>query len=341
MTLTKLLQDYLDSGEADEALLAAVAELIRERIWKSHMWNQPPEFFGYPEYHTWSEAFSGDDPSPGPAGDFFLEEIVPEQNFLDQTIRAGNTVEALLRQKVRFFLTDRQKKFDPIGYRAFKNFVAVIEGMVSEGVASVSNRVRGKIRNPSIVRLTSSGPAPCAGEQELGHVIDGDPDWQPVLIRLAKLGTGAQRLLRARLDRFLSQGVGAFSVGEFGFLLKARARAANKAWNRPTENSGNPPNQDESRTNLENDRYSLSEEYLVDFARKVRQAVEGSDYTAKVKRGMLVVFEDWLKYLRVGNDHPPFRDWAIQLGLRKSSIADHYKNLRQLIRAALEKGQAD
>src|SRR5262249_32635150 len=124
MSLTDHLRRYLEGADPDVALLAGLAELIRERLQWSFMWGHPPEFFGYPEYHRWSEAFSGDDLSPGPVGDFFLEEIVPEQAFLLKTIRAGNAVEALLRQKVKWFLTDRQRKHDPVGYRVFGNLVA-------------------------------------------------------------------------------------------------------------------------------------------------------------------------------------------------------------------------
>jgi hypothetical protein len=338
VSATDHLRRYLSTGEPDVALLAALADLVRQRLRKSGMWGHPPEYFGYPEYHTWEEAFSEEDPSPGPAGDFFLEEVVPESAFFDQTLQAGNDVDALLRQKVRWFLTDRQKRHDPIGYRAFMNLLAVVEAMVADGSAVATNRVGGKIRNPTLVRLTSTGSSPPADEGELSRVIDTDADWQPVLRRLAKLGKGAQRLLRERLELFPAAGVAAFSVGELGAVLKARAREANEAWNRATE-AGNNPN--ESRTPPQSECYTPSEEDLSSLRSRVCAAVEKSEYTPKVKRGMAVVFEDWLKYLAAGADHPPLREWAPQLGLSRSTLGDYLQRLQSLMRAVLRPGQAD
>jgi hypothetical protein len=341
MTLTEHLRRYIVSGEPNVALLAALAELVRERIWKSDMWEQPPDYFGYPEYGSWGEAFSGDDPSPGPAADFFLEEVVQELPFLERTIQEGNSVEALLRQKVKWFLTDRQKKHDPVGYRTFTNLVAVLEGMIADGAATATNRVRSKLRNPTLIQLKlgDSGPTPAA--RDLARVVDTDPDWLPVLRRLAKLGKGAQRLLRERLDRFPSQGVVAFSVGELGAVLKARVREAHEAWNRPAGGSPatsrrTPEPSDDFRTDALPGRYSSFEECLGALRQGVPEAVERSDYTPKVRRGMLAVFADWLKYLAVGQDHPPLREWAAQLGLPKSSLGDYLQRLRSLIQEVLK-----
>src|SRR5262249_9517066 len=150
--------------------------------------------------------------------------------------QAGNSVEALLRQKIKWFLLDRQRKHDPVGYRAFMNLVAVVEAMITAGAATATNLVRRRVRNPTILRLTSTGHALPASRNELARLIDSDPAWQPVLLRLGKLGKGAQELLRKRLDQFSSLGVAAFQVGEFGALLKERVRAANEAWHRPSPN---------------------------------------------------------------------------------------------------------
>jgi hypothetical protein len=337
VTLTEHLRRYLDKGEPDVPLLAALANEVRERLRAARMWQQPPEYFGYPEYHSWQEAFSGDDAAPGPVADFFLEKIVPEQSFLTQTLGAGNDVEALVRQKVKWFLIDRQKRHDPVGYRAFMNLVAVVEAMAAGGAAVVENRVRGKVRNPTLVRLTRGGPGPPAGADELARVIDADAEWQPVLRRLAKLGTGAQRLLRERLERLPSAGVVAFVVGELGDLLKARARAANEAWNRPEDLD----RADESRTGPPGGRYPTSEEDLTALGRGLRQAVEKSDCTPKVKRGLVAVFEDWEKYLAAGQDHPQVREWASQLGLARSTLADYLRRLRGLLQAVLDRRSAD
>jgi hypothetical protein len=341
MSLTDHLRRYLEGADPDLALLVGLADLIRERLQRSFMWGHPPDFFGYPEYHSWSEAFSDDDPSPGPAGDFFLEEIVPEQDFLRKTVQAGNPVEALLRQKVRWFLTDRQRKHDPIGYRVFENLVATVQAMLDDGAIAAANLVRGKVRNPTVVRLTAAEPGPPADTDELARVIDHDPEWSAVLLRLAKLGRGAQRLLRERLDRFPTVGVRAFQVGELGGLLKSRARAANRSWNRPAGEDSASAGRDDgdlSRTSELGDRYFTSEEVLVSFGRRVREAIERSDFTDKVRRRMLVVLDDWLKYLAAGQDTPKVREWAIQLGLPKSSLNEYRNNLLPFMRAVLEGG---
>ncbi len=346
MSLTEHLRQYLASNKPDVALLASLAELIRERIWKSGMWEQPPDYFGYPEYHSWREAFAADDPSPGPAGDFFLEEIVRDRSFLEETIQAGNAIDAWMRQRIKWFLIDRQKKHDPIGYRVFKNLTAVLEAMIADGSATATNQVQGKLRNQSLIRLKSVEPGSLAGEPDLARLIDTDPEWQPVLLRLAKLGKGAQQLLRERLVRLSSAGVDAFSVGDLAAILKAKVRALYEAWNRPSEctSTGSPTtpeNPDEFRTDAPDERYGDGDEHLDSLRREVPEAVERSEYISKVKRGMLVVFEDWLNYLQMGRDHPPLREWAAQLGLPKSSLGDYLNRLRLVIRGILEKRRAE
>jgi hypothetical protein len=178
----------------------------------------------------------------------------------------------------------------------------------------------------------------------LARVIDSDPEWPPVLLRLAKLGLGAQRLLRGRLDRFPAAGVAAFQVGEFGDLLKARVRAVNQAWGRPGGEGEGPAEEDAadpSRTGEPGGRYFMSAEDLAAFGRRVREAVEGSDFTDKVRRRMLVVLEDWLKYLAIGQGPPKVREWAAQLGLPKSSLSEYRNNLLPFMRAGLEGRPAD
>jgi hypothetical protein len=344
MTLTDHLRRYLEGADADVALLAGLADLIRIRLQRSGMWCHPPDYFGYSEYHSWSEAFSGDDLTPAPVCDFFLEEVVPEQDFLLKTVLAGNTIEALLGQKVKWFLTDRQRKHEPVGYRVFGNLVATVKAMIDDGIAASTNLVRGKVRNPTVIRLGASAHGPPAHADELAQVIARDPDWPPVLLRLSKLGRGAQRLLRERLDQFPAAGVVAFQVGEFGALLKARVRAAHEAWTRPAGQDPESPAEDcdlLSRTGGPGDRYFMSEEGLASFGRRVREAVDQSNFTDKVRRRMIVVLEDWLKYLAAGQEPPKVREWAVQLALPKSSLNEYRNNLLPLMRAVLEGGTSD
>ena len=346
MTPTDHLRRCLDAGEPDAPLLIALAELIRARIRESGMWEQPPEYLGYPEYHSWTEAYSGGEPWPATATDFYMEEVKPDLDFFEQTIRAGTSVDALLWQKVSFFLIDRQKRNDPIGYRTFKNLVAVIEAMVAEGAATVTGRVKGKIRNPTLVRLTREDAALPVAERDLARVLDSDAAWQPVLRRLGKLGEGAQRLLRERLDGFPAAGVAAFLVGELATVLKARTRPAHETWSRPADAGGTPPagdpdNAEVFRTGEQGERYIIAKARLAALAQSVRESVVRSNYTPKVQRAMLTVLADWLKYLALGQDPPPLREWAAELGLPKSSLADYVQRLRLLFRAIMGQQQAN
>jgi hypothetical protein len=339
VSLTDHLRTYLETGEPTVALLGELAALVRRRIRALGMWGQPPRFLGYPDFSSWDEAFNSEDMAPGPVADFFLERIVPDLDYLGLTIRAGNRVEALLYQKIGFFLTDRQKKNDPVGYRAFKNLAATLEAMETDGVANLSNRVRGKVRNPTVVRLAGPGPGGLTDERDLAAAIDRDEEWQSVILRLSKLGIGAQRLLRARLDRLTDVGISAFQVGDLGRILKDRARQAHEAWNRQSEAKDGGENADEIRTDPGLSSYSTSEETLNSLDTRVRIAIAESGYTAKVKRGMELVLNDWLRHLRDGRRPPPLSEWSAQLGLSRSSLGDYRKRLEDLLRTAVSAGQ--
>ncbi len=108
------LQDYEEALEHLRALL--VVEMRKRKLWRS-----PPIYLGI-HANTWSE--------PGALAELVSDAynyiFVHRLPGLIRQLKARPNIQPMVRRNVKNFLTDRQRKWDPMGYRLFGRLRAAV-----------------------------------------------------------------------------------------------------------------------------------------------------------------------------------------------------------------------
>jgi hypothetical protein len=375
MNLTQLLLRALETGaEADRVrFMAEVGRLIARQVRASDMWEveNGPRYFGFEDHRRWSDIYPRDFEAnlmryagADPTTDFFLgshgseagaqkadgtepagaqrrvsrfELAFGESGRLAAMVRNGDDIGGYLATMVRNYLHERQKRNDPVGYRVFKNLEAVIEELDDADVVLVTGRVgrRERIRRSTRIRFRapdSEGHAPEPVTVVLA-ALGGN------VHKLAKLGRGAQRLLRPAVEGLPEACVTEFIFGDLLAPLQEHVREAARIWG--GEPPGGPLETDESKI-LEKIRitdpaagYTTLDEQLTALADKVRTAIEQGGFQERTRLGLKRVLDDWFGHLAEtqadGDEHPPLTGWALRLGLKRATLGDHVQRLRALI----------
>lgn len=375
MNVTQLLLRAIETGSPDDRVrfMAEVGRLIARQVRASDMWEveNSPRYFGFEGegHQRWSDIYpSGFEDNLGhyagaePTIDFFLgspeqgpqaQQAAPvtqqppsrfEQAFaadgrLGAMARRGDDIGGYLATMVRNYLHDRQKKNDPFGYRAFKNLEAVIEALEGDKVLIVTGRVgrKERIRRSSLVRFRTASAGGGAPASVVGAVLAA-PALTGNAHKLAKLGRGAQRLLRPVVEGLPAAGVGEFQFGELLTPLQEQVRDAARVW------FGGPPsaqqtleaaeanNLAENRIAVPSERYATLE-HVEALTNRVRDAIDRSTYQERTRHGLRRVFDDWIDYVNETQslEHPPYAQWAIRLGVPSSTIENHVQKLKVII----------
>ena len=279
--------------------------------------------------------------APAPQGRRFrFEEAFGEGGRLGAMARQGDDIGGYLATMVRNYLHERQKSKDLVGYRVFKNLEAVMEELEAANTLSVTGRVgrRQRIRPSSIIRFRATnaeGGAPAS----LAETVLEAPTLAGNVHKLAKLGRGAQRLLLPAVEGRPAVGFSEFPFGELLAPLQQRVREAARVWfseppaSRGIE-TGGAKNLEEIRIVDPAERYTLGE-YLELLAREVRAEIDRVVPQERTRLGLRGVLDDWFAHLAEtqadGDDHPSLDEWAIRLGLKRSTLWDYIQRLREII----------
>ena len=211
-------------GEVRAAALAAtaaseaIAEMLTRELRRRGLWGSPPAWLGVVA-GRWDEPGALDDLRM----DAWLECVVELRHTLAGYLQVHPSITPVIRRKIGFFVTRRQKQHDPVGYAVFKNLEGAILDEVEEGGLALAGGER--VRNDSVLC-----PPPRLQEAEQLVPLDGVVDRHRAALAEAGAALGrrskpgkeaAQRLLRA-LSR---AGHGCFRMGALVGILKPVARA--------------------------------------------------------------------------------------------------------------------
>lgn len=356
MNLTQLLLRAIETRSDEDQLrfLRGLGRLIDHQIRAMEMRDQKPEYLGYAEIERWEDAYPRDFDghqieyaAAAPTLDFLTDRLTPALDSTGALVNAlgrRDDVVAYLTIMVRHFLTDRQKTHDRVGYRVFKNLEAVVESLEVGGVVKVSARTGRlhRIRRTSGVQFLGSTAGEAATTTALIEKVLASPALTGCVHKLAKKGTGAQRLLRPAVEDLPKAGIGRFEFGELLTPLQTRVREADRLWaGDPLSVAPQPAADAENRIARENrivarqGRYATFDEYLEALAGDVRAAIDAGAYQERTRAGLHKVLDDWFAHLSEihgdGDEHPPLTEWATRLGVRRATLWDHVKRLRGII----------
>jgi hypothetical protein len=317
----------------DEPFLAALGKALRGRLHRAGLWDQPPAYLGYPEFQTWAEAFADGDAAAIPALDCYLEAIVQRYDSLADHLLKKDNIDGLIYLNIDRFILGRQKKHDPVGYSAFKNLQAALEEMELAGQVTTEGRDKGRLRNQSLIRF-AHGAVPASGGQ-LEATVGRGASWEHAVPRQAKIGKGAQRLLRACLLTLPSLGVAAFMMGELVHLLKDLVRRAHAERNRPAdseialEDRTDETDRKEIRIVQPDLRYVEAESFQV-LRQRMHDAIGQLDLQERTRTGLHRLLEELSQHADAEEEIPSWAELARRLGVRRTTLWDHLQRLREL-----------
>jgi hypothetical protein len=318
----------------DEEFLAALGKAVRGRLHHAGLWDQPPDYLGYPEFHNWAEAFAKGDAVAPPALDCYIEGIVRRYDSLRDHLRKKGNIDGLIYLNIDRFILARQKKHDPVGYSAFKNLEAALEEMSQGGQVTAEGRDRGRLRNQTLIRFTAG--APPASREQIEAVMGAGAPWEHALPRQVKIGTGAQRLLLDCLRALPGSGVAAFRLGDLASVLKHKVRNVHAQRNRPpdrdvvAETRGDQEIKELIRIVKPEPRYE-NKEVLDVLLRRIREAIESSDLQERTRAGLRHLLEELASFAETGEEVPTWAELARRLGVRRTTLWDHLERLRKLV----------
>lgn len=339
MSFTEHFRRLEATGGPDEQFLAALGKALRGRLRNAGLWDQPPAYLGYPEFRKWSDAFADGDAAAAPTLDCYLEAVAHRYDSLADHLQRKDNIDGLIYLNVKRFVLARQKKYDPVGYGAFKNLEAVLEEMAAAGQVVAEHRVEGRLRNESLLCF-STGAAP-AGLEQVEAALDSGPQWEEALPCQVKIGKGAQRLLLACLQTLPAVGVAAFRLGDLATALKERVRHAHAQRNRPPDGevvSEGRADQDIVeliRIVRPEPGYEERRDELHGLLRQMREAIDALDAQERTRTGLRRLLVELSYYAETDEEVPSWAELARRLGVRRTTLWDHLELLRELARRLL------
>lgn len=339
MNLTALFRAVRDDPSAEnvEALLLALRKALRSRLRRLRLLDQPPQYVDYPEFRTWDEALPRDELHTDVLHDCYAEAIQKRFVALSVQLEFRDNIDGLILLNIDRFILARQKKEDPVGYATFKNLEAAVEALAAAGRVEVADRVNGKLRNSSEVRFAGAAGPPASPDRIEAAL--GDPAWDRVLNRLARIGTTAQERLREALERLPAAGVRAFRVLDLIGTLKVLVREAHEARNRPpghevvADTDADGQVRELIRIVPADAPYSEEAEHARNLLERVRAAIAvDADLQERTRAGMLALLDELLRYTDRGGEIPAWSELARLMGCPRATFWDHLKRLRDLAR---------
>jgi hypothetical protein len=202
---------------------ALVAELKRRGLWEA-----PPAYLGvYGAERWWSgEEGAADDPLEELTADAYAFIFVARLRALRAQLEVRDNVDGLVFLNVRHFLHDRQRAYDPLGYRIFEALREAVREAVAAGEMAVLEGDP-RIRNETVLAFGAGGEPADPAEYDLPALVQG---WNDELLPdlVTAHGRGRQPVLgglRRKLRDLPGRGVEAIRFKDLVDPMKSDARA--------------------------------------------------------------------------------------------------------------------
>lgn len=213
--------------ELMDALRAALVSELKRR----GLWDSPPAYLGVYGAESWSaEAAAFPDRAQDPLEELLAEcysfTFVTRLRSLKAHLKVKDNVDGLVFLNIRHFLHERQRLYDPLGYRVFEMLQSGVRDSVAGGELHV---LAGdpRIRNQTVLGFTPGAEARVPPAEELREVVvPWNDDLLPELVTAQ--GRAREKVaaeVRRRLPEIRHAGFPAFRFQEVVDPLKTDVRA--------------------------------------------------------------------------------------------------------------------
>lgn len=212
-------------------VLRTLAGILRKELRTRGLWQAPPSFLGVYGWASWDEPGALEDLTSACYGYTFVHRL----RALRAQLEVKPNVDGLVFRNVRNFLFDRQRRHDPLGYRAWEVVRAAVEEALADGALHLV--ADGPPVDDGTVLALRPGVTVAAAEEEdpgeaarRGAAIRGlAAQWTSELLPELVTARGRKRdavasELAARLPALAGEGVEVFRFRELLRPLRADLR---------------------------------------------------------------------------------------------------------------------
>lgn len=332
-------------------LVKAVANVLRAEMKKRGLWTAPPNWLGY-DGNSWNEekyskAFEG------LLYDCYMTAIIKRLPRLQIRIEQAQDINNIVYQNIKNFITDQQKKHDPIGYYVAHNAKQAIQCAIDNGIIKVASGLnhKGKVHNPTLLFYSSQTTA--SEQEQIVKVLRNNSTWMEIRQKLAGKSEKVHERLCDIICQLQNSGINCFRFKSLVDAMKEDVREESKyhfAKEMALEiqqTTRNEFEEDEAEFGekvqeivqfIQPDNSAEEQESYCDFCNKLRDAIDNSSFQERVRERLhqeLIEFEDAIETEKA---MPSQTELSKRLNVAISTINDDImKRLQQLVKQVKSK----
>ncbi len=320
--LTEHVKDLAKgSPSLSDLFLSTLKSLVRSELRRRNLWNAPPSFLGY-DAPNWISEIAFDDLTH----DCYLHAILKRKDSLAAQSQQKESIDGYIRLNIRNFFTERQRKYDPVGYAVYQNLKEATLVEWRNGTIQIDPEPNPKLSRIADVILQSNTRALPTSREVIRNTIRRSEVIQSqveTLCTSSQVGVqGARRVLGE-----LRQSINCYTVEGLANELSQFVR----------EHVGRNPNQTsesiDDHPTLERVWTIITSELLENaelLKSKVFEKIEGLDRQERVRNNVRSVFQAIIE--RVGQGEQVTQSELVEgVGIPRSTMSEIFKILQNIV----------
>lgn len=163
----RALEPGKDPSEDFAVVRRKVRSVLRRKIKRRGLWSLSPRYLGSEGVESWDDPRAFDEIEV----DCYVAAVLDHLSSLKKLLEVASSVDGAVVTNIGYFVHDRQKRHDPVGYKAYDMTCCAIERLVSDRQMVVLDERSGKLRNETLLSFLSAvHPAESKEEAISEHV---------------------------------------------------------------------------------------------------------------------------------------------------------------------------
>lgn len=329
MSFTEHVRAFGRDCDPEACVVRRLEGLLRRRMLQRNLLSSPPAYLGY-DIPTWHADGAFDDI----VVDCYLFAVARRIEGLRNRLRTQDNIDGFVARNVNNFLTERQRRRDPIGYAVFGNVEGAASDVFAEGRVSITGVEDGRLCGESVFHLDPTRPRenPCAPER-LGEAVAEARDWSDALADLTSTTEGGRAWVATFLRQLGAAGVVCVRVADLVSAIASRARAD---WAVRHAAPGELSYEGEGgRSGVTRLVWPSEATELAEVLERLRRVVPGRialEGQRRVRERLAMVFQQWLVMIEEsGADKLDQAELAERLDMPETTLSDYLVRLRRIL----------
>jgi hypothetical protein len=333
---TEHVRHFNTGSDPAEKVLPELGKLLRQRMRRRNLLSAPPSYLGY-DPRSWDAPGAFEDI----VADCYVFAVLARLKGLRNQLRVRANIDGMIVRNVDNFLLERQRHHDPVGYAVFGNVEGAACRAEAAGELAVEGRNRGRLHNPSLLRLDQTKPsAEPAESQTLQEALEQAPGWDQAVPSLAATTEEGQAWVAQFIHRLRDAGVAAVRCGDLVAVLAGRTRESWASRHAIPREFLAYEGDDELGTLV---RMVCPDQTLEDRDRwerlkeKMARRIEGLDRQQRVRERLTQVFAGLVQLIEEGDSGPPKQAELIdRLGVARATLSDDFRILKGILEELMQ-----